>query len=530
MRPAAFSFIKVVGTLRVPLLFGAEQHSRQRHTKCAYYLLELSSELIHGSTSAGLICGQLSAGQRETCRKRGLCGRGGESYSHVMNDNPTQTTGAHPPNSPTALPPTSHPTKGALLIVWLVVFIDLLGFGIVLPVMPRQAEPYLNHLGLASEAKGAVIGVLFSVFSLMQFVFSPMWGRISDRIGRRPVLLISLFGSVVFYALYGYSVTLPETQATIAIGLMLLSRIGAGIAGASVGTAAAVIADCTTPEKRAKGMALIGIAFGAGFTLGPLLAFFGLALFAREPWGVGALASGLSFIALLIAIAIFKETRTPEHKAGKEFFSIARTVEVLKMPTVGVLILTYFLAIFAFANFEATLALLTKAAFEMSEDDNFLVFATVGAVLTFAGGMYRGVAKRQSEKKLLTFGVVMMIFGLGGIGVVAYLATHPGTVSGGTLKTLFYAAMVFAVIGFAFVNPSISALVSKRADPERQGEVLGVNQSFASLGRILGPFLGSVLFQAETSRTLPYVAAVLTLFVVMMLLPHVANPAREGSG
>ena len=136
--------------------------------------------------------------------------------------------------------------------------------------------------------------MLFSVFSLMQFVFSPMWGRISDRIGRRPVLLISLFGSVVFYALYGFAVTLPAEQAVLAVGLMFAARFGAGIAGASVGTAAAVIADCTPPEKRAKGMALIGIAFGAGFTLGPLIAYFGLALFAAATVGCRALASALS--------------------------------------------------------------------------------------------------------------------------------------------------------------------------------------------------------------------------------------------
>src|SRR4051812_11111575 len=290
---------------------------------------------------------------------------------------------------PGAKPRSVHAT---LFIVWLVVFIDLLGFGIVLPVMPRQVEPYLA--GLSPEAKGAMIGILFSIFSLMQFVFSPVWGRISDRIGRRPVLLVSLLGSVVFYALYGLAVSLPATQAVLAVGLMLAARVGAGVAGASVGTAAAVIADCTPPERRAKGMALIGIAFGAGFTLGPLIAYFGLALFERQPWGVGALASGLSAVALLIAVAVFKETRNPENKAGKDFFSVGRTVEVLKMPTVGALVLIYFLAIFAFANFEATLALLTQAAFGMSVEDNFLVFAFVGGVLMFAGGAYRPLAKR----------------------------------------------------------------------------------------------------------------------------------------
>src|SRR6516225_2827997 len=206
-----------------------------------------------------------------------------------MSDTPGQPQGSGEAPSQAPTPHLDSRAKHAALgIVWLVVFIDLLGFGIVLPVLPRQAEPYLTHLGLAPEAKGAVIGILFSVFSLMQFVFSPMWGRVSDRIGRRPVLLISLLGSVVFYALYGYAVTLPAGSGTLAIGLMLLARVGAGIAGASVGTAAAVIADCTPPERRAKGMALIGIAFGAGFTFGPLIAYFGLAMFAQQPWGVGA--------------------------------------------------------------------------------------------------------------------------------------------------------------------------------------------------------------------------------------------------
>ncbi len=416
---------------------------------------------------------------------------------------------------PASAPP--KPTTGALLIVWLVVFIDLLGFGIVLPVMPRQAEPYLEHLGLSSASKGAVIGVLFSIFSVMQFAFSPVWGRISDRIGRKPVLLVSLLGSVVFYALYGFAVSLPAESATLALSLMLAARVGAGIAGASVGTAAAVIADCTTPEKRAKGMALIGIAFGAGFTLGPLIAYFGLAAFAQQPWGVGALASILSALALVIAVAVFKETRDPNNKAGKDFFSVARSLDVLKMPTVGALVLIYFLAIFAFANFEATLALLTRSAFGLTDDDNFLVFAFVGAVLMFAGGMYRPLAKKGSERKLLRAGIVMMLLGMAGVAAVAYLSADPPA----GLKTIFYCAMSISVIGFAFTNPSISALVSKGADPARQGEVLGVNQSFAALGRITGPFLGSVLFQAEPSRTLPYVAAALALLLVLALLPKV---------
>jgi MFS family permease len=411
--------------------------------------------------------------------------------------------------------------RGALAVVFLTVFIDLLGFGIVLPVMPRQAEPYLSALGLSPLGVGAMIGVLFSVFSLMQFLFSPIWGRLSDRIGRRPMLILSLLGSVVFYAVYGLAVTFPVEQAATAVGLMLLSRIGAGIAGASVGTAAAVIADCTTPERRARGMALIGIAFGAGFTLGPLIAYFGLALFRQQPWGVGALASLLSFVALLIAIFVFKETRRPGNSTAKEFPSVSRTAAVLGMPAVGALVLVYFLAIFAFANFEATLARLTKEAFGMTDDDNFLVFAFIGVVLMLAGGFYRPLAKRLPEHRLLAAGIALMILGLGGMGVVAWLVYRDaGAPIPPVLEKVFYAVAAVSVVGFAFVNPSVSALISRSADPERQGEVLGVNQSFASLGRILGPFAGSMLFAMHPSRTLPYAAAIATLCLVAALLPR----------
>jgi MFS family permease len=431
-----------------------------------------------------------------------------------------------PPSVPTPAgdaASSSATPRGALLIVFLTVFIDLLGFGIVLPVMPRQAEPYLAALGLSPIAAGATIGILFSVFSLMQFIFSPMWGRLSDRIGRRPMLLLSLLGSVVFYALYGFAVTFPAERAATALAIMLLSRIGAGIAGASVGTAAAVIADCTTPENRARGMALIGIAFGAGFTLGPLIAYFGLALFQQQPWGVGALASMLSFLALLIAIFVFKETRRPGARAAKEFPSMSRTAAVLRMPQVGALVLIYFLSIFSFANFEATLARLTESAFRMTDDDNFLVFAFIGLMLMFAGGLYRPLAKRLPETRLLAAGVGLMILGLSCVGFVAWAVHGRQPESGWPLEKLFYLAAAVSVAGFAFVNPSVSALISKSADPDRQGEVLGVNQSFASLGRILGPFVGSMLFAMNATHTLPYVAAVGVLLLVATLVSRLGR-------
>lgn len=414
------------------------------------------------------------------------------------------------------------PPPGALLVTFLTVFIDLLGFGIVLPVMPRQVGPYLESLGLSEVAAGGVIGILFSAFSLMQFLFSPVWGRLSDRFGRRPVLLVSLAGSVVFYALYGLAVMLPPERGLAALSLVLLSRVGAGIAGASVGTAAAVIADCTTPQNRARGMALIGIAFGAGFTLGPLIAYAGMKAFSDRPWAVGLLASLLSAAALLLAVCVFPETRDPSNKAGKDFFSVRRSLRVLALPAVGALVLVYFMSIFAFANFEATLSRLTDKAFGMTDDDNFLVFAAIGAVLMLAGGSYRPLARRFPEGRLLLLGLLLMVTGLAGVGAVAWVV-HSRGLAGASAPTLarwaFQVAAAVAVWGFAFVNPSVSALISRRSDPSRQGEVLGVNQSFAALGRILGPFCGSVLFSLHPSRVLPLVAGVATILAVLLLAP-----------
>lgn len=369
-----------------------------------------------------------------------------------------------------------------------------------------------------------MIGLLYSSFSIMQFFFSPMWGRISDRIGRRPVLMIGLIGSVVFYALFGYAASLPATAATLALILLMLSRVGAGIAGASVGTAAAVIADCTPPERRAKGMALIGAAFGIGFTFGPLIAYLGLELFESQHWAPGAIASGLSAVALLLAIVLLPETLKPGSKPPREFFSFTRTQEVLRMPTVGALILIYFLAIFAFANFEGTLSLFTASAFRLENQDNFLVFAYVGFVLMIAqGGVYRPLSTRRPELFLMQLGIGMMLVGLGGLAAVAYgtwmVRLSPETAIG--LKPLFYLSITIAVFGFAFLNPSISALISKRADANRQGEVLGVNQAFSALGRIFGPLVGSTVFFLSPSRILPYAVAVGVMVCVLVLLPTV---------
>src|SRR5262245_9229426 len=366
----------------------------------------------------------------------------------------------------------------------------------------------------------------------MQFVFAPIWGRISDRVGRRPILLVGLVGSVVFYALFGYASSLmgsgdeKPTAATaeLALWLMLVARIGAGIAGATIATAQAVIADCTPKEDRAHGMALIGAAFGIGFTFGPLLAGVAMIFLPEYPEFAGYAASALSLVALGLAIAKMPETWRPGSRAPRRNWLDVRGLwSTLRTPTVGRLVLTFFLATFGFAGFEGTLALLNK---ELGYDEqaNYWVFAYVGFVLMLTQGfLYRRLVKKYHEVPLMRFGVGFMFLGLAGLAAVAV------SDKGLSLRALaYFGALALGVIGFAFLTPSAQALISKRSDRARQGEVLGVNQSFSALARILGPVTGVVLFELESTHVLPYAASAVLLAIVMGLLTKVERGDESG--
>src|SRR5262249_27538900 len=356
--------------------------------------------------------------------------------------------------------------KGALITVILVVVVDLLGFGIVLPLLPRYADRLLEPAGVGSQLHGLVTGCLLAVFSLMQFIFAPIWGRISDRVGRRPILILGLAGSVVFYALFGYASSLGSDQARLALGLMFAARIGAGIAGATIATAQAVIADCTPKEKRAHGMALIGAAFGIGFTVGPILAGVALIFFPDQPELAGYSAAGLSFIAWMIAMFKMPETARPGSLAPRRgWLDLRGLTSTLKTPTVGILVLTFFLATFGFAGFEATLSLLTRDM-GYGDQDNFWIFAYVGSILMITqAAIYRRVVKKYHEVQLMRLGVGFMFLGLVGLAAVAM---------GGDTSlrpVVLFVSLALGVVGFAFLTPSAQALISNRSDPARQGEV-----------------------------------------------------------
>lgn len=425
--------------------------------------------------------------------------------------------------------------RSALFIVFLVVFIDLLGFGIVLPLLPVIGDEYVTRVlglepakGRAEGTVGLVIGLLMSSFSLMQFVFAPMWGRVSDRIGRRPILLLGLAGSVAFYGLFGYAASFSaETQANLALTLFFAARIGAGIAGATIATAQAVIADSTPPDKRKHGMALIGAAFGIGFTFGPLIGYFSLAFFKSHPEAIGYVASGLSLVALILGVWLMPETRrfaeAPPIKRKTLDFSALRIA--LATASIAPVVIVFFLATLGFAAFEVTLAMLLRDSLGYKEDDShgiFLFFAYVGFVLMFTQGfLYRKVAKGFSEVSLMGMGIVMMGAGVGALGYVAWRASERAGES--ELLWLLFPALTLAVVGFAFLTPSAQALISRRTPADRQGEILGVNQSASAMARILGPVLGAWLYKLTPSHMLPFAFGAAVLTLMLPVLPRIGK-------
>ena len=361
-----------------------------------------------------------------------------------------------------SVPQGNTVSRKPLLIIFITVFVDLLGFGIVLPLLPRYAEHFLPVVESVQESAavssgavetppepapaiahgefsfsthgnrraGLILGCLMASFSAMQFLFAPLWGILSDRIGRRPVLLIGLAGSTVFYALFALVTQWGNSGPILGLSPLVwlfVTRIGAGISGATIPTAQAYIADCTDESTRGKGMAIIGAAFGIGFTFGPLLgSLFVPSQFDAAPSPApGYVAAVLSGIALVFGYTSLPESRKPGatgHASTHGWVKIGAMPRVLAHRVLGPIILAVFLTTFAFAQFETTLAMLTK---RLGVDDrgNFYVFAYIGLILTLAQGMLvRRLIPRLGEYRMALVGVVLMTIGLLLMSLTAYRA------------------------------------------------------------------------------------------------------------
>ncbi|QDT48078.1 Tetracycline resistance protein, class B [Symmachiella dynata] len=398
----------------------------------------------------------------------------------------------------------SKHSKASLGVIFVTVFIDLLGFGIVLPLLPRYGKFFeADHL----------LGPLMASFSAMQFLFAPAWGRLSDRIGRRPVLIVGLAGSTISYFMFGYATSLGKDDTLLGLGVLawlFISRIGAGIAGATIPTAQAYIADVTGPEQRARGMALIGAAFGIGFTFGPLIGagFVSDQVDAPPSAAPGYVAAVMSGLALLSAIFFLKESLEPGNTPIRHhWFDRSSLRHALTQPKISMILLAIFITTFAFAQFESTLSLLTRNL-GMSPRSNFWIFAYVGLVLTIAQGvLVRRLLPRMGEYRMSVAGAILMTVGLLLVG----LAGQQGSTG------MLFAVLPVSVVGFSALTPSLQSLLSRGTSASEQGGILGLGQSLSALARIFGPWLGISLFLDDMFIPYAVAAAIMAVGFVMVL-------------
>jgi multidrug resistance protein len=374
-------------------------------------------------------------------------------------------------------------------IVFTTVVIDLIGFGIVVPILPLWAE----DLG----ASATVIGFLAASYSAMQFIFAPLLGRLSDRYGRRPVILISLLGSAVSSFMIGFANS---------IILLFVARILNGISGASYSTAQAYVADITTKENRARGMGLIGAAFGIGFIIGPALGGLCALVDKRLPFFV---SGALALANMAIAWKRLPETdRRPAASGGR----LAFLRRAIADRTVGPLVVITFLGTFAFTGMETTFSLLGRRRFDFDLTKASLIFAFIGIVAAVLQGKLIGpIVDRMGERRVMNLGIVLTAAALGLLAVTT------------NVVALFPVAALLAASGLVF--PTVTALVSKASSDDEQGAMLGVLASASGLARAIGPVAAGALF--DWAIPAPYLVGA-GLFALCLLIGRgVRDPERE---
>lgn len=371
-------------------------------------------------------------------------------------------------------------SRRPMLVIFLTVVLDLVGFGLVIPLLTFYAESF--------KASPVQVTALMTCYSVAQFFAAPLWGQASDRFGRRPLLLVSILMT---------SVMLGGFASATALWMLFLFRTLHGVFTANIAIAQACMADLTTPETRAKGMGLIGAAFGIGFTLGPFLggelAKYGLTV---PIWT----AAGLSLINFLLGIVFLPETRKPGAHSERRPINPLALIRALEHPRVGLCILLTFVFLVAFAGMESTFTLFAEHAHGLKPEQVGRLFGLIGVVGAIVqGGLIGRLVKRFGEAALLPPALVLTAIGVG---------LMPWAPLGGGLMSCF----ALIAVGQGVVSPALQSLISRGVSADQQGEILGSNQSMGALARAAGPLLGGLLFE-NVSAGAPFLAAGVVLFV-----------------
>ncbi|MEC9008141.1 MAG: MFS transporter [Planctomycetota bacterium] len=449
-------------------------------------------------------------------------------------------TDLSPPPADSA-PPV--PRRASLGVLFLTVFVDLVGFSIIFPLFPDMLDHYVQADGPDSLIGSLAAwlgeftshpdpdkqrlyttalfgGVLGSIYSALQFVFAPFWGRLSDRTGRRPILLISITGLALAYLVWVFAGSFV---------LLVISRVVAGIMGGNISVATAAVADITGEKDRAKGMGMIGAAFGLGFILGPaiggLLSSVDLSdsgIAGLNPFSAPALAAmGLSIWNLTWVSLRFPETLPSENRGTSpshaRSFNPVRLLSGHNLPNgVSGTNLLFFLYQTAFAGMEFTLVFLAKERLEYTRHEMMWIFIFVGLLIALVqGGIVRRLAPKLGERRLVRTGLFMLVPGL---VIVGSTPEHD--------SLHLYGGLALLAIGSALVSPCLSALVSLYTPADRQGEVLGVFRSIGALSRAIAPVIAGLVFWKLGSQW-PYYGSALIMIAPLLLSSRLPAPAAS---
>lgn len=387
--------------------------------------------------------------------------------------------------------------------LFLIVFVDLVGFGLIIPLLPFYAEAF--------AASPAMVGVLMATYSLAQFIAAPAWGRLSDRFGRRPILLISLVGATVAYVGLAFADTLA---------MLFLARTVGGLMAGNIATAFAYVADVTTPANRAKGMGLVGAAFGLGFIFGPAI---GGVLAGSDPLHAdfrspSLAAALLSFVAFLMTVVLLPESLPASARRQRRRAAATDTgiVALLRRRPIRHILAIAFLATFVFAGMETTFAMWSRRHMGWGPEQNGYLFAFIGAVSALIqGGLVGRLARRFGESRMVASGAGLLALGM-------LLIPLSRSVSA------LIVTMTLVAVGFALLNPALNSLLSLQVAAGAHGETMGIGRSATTLARVIGPIWAGGLFHA-LGKDWPFFAGTAIMLGVVMLawiaLPRTPAPA-----